>query len=164
MKNKLIITGIITFLTLSVPKTGSSKENRYSGKKMPYFTSLGFNNVKSYVGPNIKYPLKYTYHHKHTPLKVINEFYNWRQVEDINKKQSWIFKTDLSNIKTATITKNTILFDDNNLQSEKIAKIQSGAIVKIKYCENDFCYGTIEHENSKIKGYILQNYLWGDLN
>ncbi len=160
MKKFLIITGIITIFTLSISKKIIAN-NRYSGENIPRFVSTRFDKIKSYVGPNTKYPIKYTYNYKNTPLKVINEFYNWRQVEDIDDKKSWIHVNDLTSIKTAMITKNTILFDDNNLQGQQTAKLQPNVIFKIKNCKDHFCYGEIEHKNSKLKGYILQKYLWG---
>lgn len=82
-------------------------------------------------------------------------------MEDINGKKSWVFVNDLSSIKTAIIIKNTILFDDTNKESEKLAKLQTHVIFKVKDCKDYFCYGEIEQENFKLKGYILQNYLWG---
>lgn len=154
------ITKIFTIFTLLISGKVIAN-NRYSGENIPRFVSIRFDKIKSYVGPNIKYPIKYTYYYKNTPLKVINEFYNWRQVEDIDNKKSWIHVNDLSSIKTAMITKNTILFDENNLQGQQIAKLQPSIIFKIKDCKGYFCYGEIEHKNFKLKGYILQKYLWG---
>lgn len=68
MKKFIIVTGIITIFTSFTLKKVMAN-NRYSGESIPRFVSTRFNKIKSYVGPDKKYPVKYTYNYKHTPFK-----------------------------------------------------------------------------------------------
>ena len=84
---------IITFLTIS--------EICYATKIK--FLSTKFNEVNVRNGPGLNHLLKYKILVEGYPLRVIDEFENWKKVEDFNGKFGWVSSSQLS-IKKSIIT------------------------------------------------------------
>src|SRR6056297_510066 len=76
---------------------------KVSGKPLPRFASLKSSEVNLRKGPNVKYPIVWTYKRKGYPMKIIAEFENWRKLKDKNGDSGWVHINLLSNSRKAVV-------------------------------------------------------------
>ena len=138
----------------------SADRSRFSGNPLPRFVSLRFNNINTRIGPSLEYPLKYTYNYKFQPVKIINEYFDWYEIEDINKDTSWIYKNNLSAGRYVITIKASLLYEDEKF-SDIVANIAKGSLFKLHDCKDNLCKVETNFNNTNYKGYIFKSDLWG---
>ncbi len=144
--NKYIIS--LFFIVLLVLSSSKAKSD---------FLSLKSNTVNMRVGPGLDYPVKWVYLKKNMPLKLINNFENWRQVRDMNGEEGWI-QVGLLSTNRYLVTKNiTIGYSDNK---KNFIKITIDPIVTLKFikCEEDICKVSVQG----YKVWVEKKNVWGD--
>ena len=151
---------IVLFLCINSVFVKAKEETRYSGNPIPRFASLKSGSINTRFGPAVTYPIQYIYKSQFQPVKVINEYYGWYQIQDINGDTSWVHKNYLSITKYAIPSENnTHLYLKDSTNTSIIANIDKGVILKVENCDDDFCY--IETLNKDYKGYIQKSKPWG---
>ncbi len=153
---KIIITLITIIIFSQVCSADIGKE---TGLEIPRYVSLKSNDANIRVGPSINYPIKIKYIIKNYPLKVLEEYENWRKVEDFRKNIGWIHKSLISGTRTGIIlsneNKNIKLF--NTLDGNTIGEIGKGNIVNLVKCKINWCLVSAKN----YKGWIDKKYIWG---
>lgn len=127
-----------------------------------YFVALKSKESNIRSGPNIRYPIKFKFTRKFEPLKVINKFENWRQVEDAEGDKGWIHISNLVVKKFAkTISKEKVnLYEKPSLDSRIEAHVGSNVLFTVINCKDAWC----RLEKDGLKGWMEKKYLWGAIN
>ena len=150
----MVFISIIIFSYSSNADTGKE-----TGLEIPRFVSLKSDDSNIRVGPSKNYPIEIKYIKKNYPLKVLEEYQEWRKVEDFEKNIGWIHKSLISGNRTGIVlskdNKNIDLL--NTLDGDIIGEIGKGNIVYIKKCKIDWCFVSIEN----FKGWVDKKYIWG---
>ena len=150
----LVIISIIIFCQVSNANIGKE-----TGLEIPRYVSLKSDNANIRVGPSKNYPIEIKYIKKNYPLKVLDEYEDWRKVEDFQKNFGWIHKSLISGTRTGIVLSN----DDktikllNTLNGKIIGEIGKGNIVYLEKCKIDWCLVS----SGNYKGWINKKYLWG---
>jgi SH3-like domain-containing protein len=151
----------MTFLVLiPILSDAANGEDRFSGLPIPRYVATAAKETNARYGPGLSYPLKWTYTKKNFPLKVIDEYYNWRKVIDFTGISSWVHQSVLSGKNHALILINekyTNLYNRPAEAKKTIAKIEKYSIVEVANCENKYCKVNIKG----YQGYIKEKDLWG---
>ncbi len=154
MRAIIFLIVIITFT-----KNTNSDIGKETGLEIPRYVSLKSNDANMRVGPSQNYPIAIKYIQKNYPLKVLEEYEDWRKVEDFKKNTGWIHKSLISGIRTGIILSN-----DNNtikllntLNGNIIGEIGKGNIVFIEKCKIEWCLVS----SGNYKGWIDKKYIWG---
>tara|TARA_B100000927_G_scaffold257871_1_gene226018 strand:+ start:88 stop:645 length:558 start_codon:yes stop_codon:yes gene_type:complete len=130
-----------------------------TGLEIPRYVSLKSNDANIRVGPSINYPIEIKYIVKNYPLKVLEEYEEWRKIEDFKKNIGWIHKSLISGTRTGIISskdnKNIDLL--NTLDGSVIGEIGDGNIIYLEKCKIDWCLVSIEN----FTGWIHKKYIWG---
>ena len=154
MKIIIVFISFLFFSELSNADIG--KETRL---EIPRYVSLKSNDANIRVGPSINYPIEIKYIIKNFPLKVLEEYEEWRKVEDFKKNIGWIHKSLISGNRTGIIlsndSKNIELF--NTLGGNVVGEIGKGNIVKLEKCKIEWCLVSVGNYN----GWIEKKYIWG---
>ena len=58
--------------------------------KLPRFASLRSGDVNLRVGPGESYPIEWVYKRKDMPVQIIEEFENWRRIQDWQGSKGWV--------------------------------------------------------------------------
>ena len=128
MQIAIAFISIIIFSQISNADIGKE-----TGLEIPRYVSLKSNDANIRVGPSKNYPIEIKFIKKNYPLKVLEEYEDWRKVEDFQKNFGWIHKSLISGIRTGIVLSNdnkTIKLL-NTLNGNIIGEIGSGNIVKI---------------------------------
>jgi hypothetical protein len=72
-------------------------------RKPPYWQSLKADEVNMRVGPGEDYGIRFVYHRRHLPVKILRIKENWRFVEDPDGVRGWMVINFLGNERTATV-------------------------------------------------------------
>ena len=152
---------IILFLLTNLTNVYAN-ESRFSGNPIPRFVSITKAPSNTRVGPDINYPIKYIYQTKHQPVKVVNEYYGWYQIEDINGDLSWIHKNATGKSDYVMTTHdNTKLYQKKKLTSKIVAKVNRGTTFKVLKCSSGFCKVETTFNDTLFKGFLIEDGLWG---
>ena len=150
----LVFISIIIFSKVSNADTGKE-----TGLEIPRYVSLKSNDANIRVGPSMNYPIEIKYILKNYPLKVLEEFEDWRKVEDFKNNIGWIHKSLISGSRTGIVlskdNKNIELL--NTLGGKVIGEIGKGNIIILEKCKIDWCL--ISRGN--FRGWMDKKHIWG---
>ena len=151
---------IITFISIIILSNISSADiGKETGLEIPRYVSLKSDDANIRVGPSKNYPIEIKYVKRNYPLKVLEEYEEWRKVEDFNNNIGWIHKSLISGIRTGIVlsndSKNIKLF--NTSGGNVIGEIGMGNIVFLEKCKIDWCLVS----SGNFKGWMDKKYIWG---
>lgn len=145
-----------------------SQKKQMETNSSPDFISTKYAETNLRTGPSLDYPIIYTYNIRKMPLKVIDTYMEWYQIEDIFGQKGWVYKNLVSSTKNGIILKETEVKISNNKLAKVIAIIKPYNIVRILNCNSlqHLCKIEffVEERNINYKGWIPQSALWGDTN
>ncbi|WP_370931703.1 SH3 domain-containing protein [Bartonella sp. DGB1] len=133
-----------------------------TGLPIPRYVSLKAKTTNVRVGPGVQYRIAWTFTQRSLPVKIINEYDNWRYIEDYTGSKGWITAGLLSSSKYILVAPNKKnrhykLYNKKDVKSNIIAQISSGAIGSLKICEDNWCKVVFD----RVTGWIEKKYLWG---
>ena len=147
------------FLLIFFNEVNATNVGKVTGFPIPRFVSLKSDLSNLRIGSSKDFPIKLQYTTSHLPVEIIQEYEDWRKINDFDKNAGWIHKSLLSGSRYGIINQQysepvKIL---NKPQGKVVGEIGKKNIVKLKRCLIDWCY--IEIDNNK--GWILKINLWG---
>ncbi len=152
-----IVIAIISIIIFS--QVSNADIGKETGLEIPRYVSLKSDDANIRVGPSKNYPIEIKYIKKNYPLKVLEEYEEWRKVEDFNKNIGWIHKSLISGIRTGIVlsndNKNIKLL--NTLNGNVIGEIGSGNIVFLEKCKIDWCLVSF----GNYRGWVDKKNIWG---
>ena len=130
-----------------------------TGLEVPRYVSLKSNDSNIRVGPSKNYPIAIKYKINNFPIKIIEEYEDWRKIIDYEYNTGWIHKSlikgDRSVIVISSNNKNIYIF--NTIKGKKIGEVTEKTILNLHKCKINWCL--VSKNNSK--GWIEKKYLWG---
>ena len=151
---------VMAFILIIIFSQASNADiGKETGLEIPRYVSLKSNDANIRVGPSKNYPIEIKYIKKNYPLKVLEEYEEWRKVEDFKKNIGWIHKSLISGTRTGIVLSN----DDktikllNTLDGDIVGEIGKGNIVYLEKCKTDWCLIS----SGNYKGWIDKKYIWG---
>ena len=151
---------IIAFISIIIfSQICNAEIGKETGLEIPRYISLKSNDANIRVGPSKNYPIEIKYIKKNYPLKILEEYEDWRKVEDFKKNIGWIHKSLISGIRTGIVLSNDnkkikLL---NTLDGNVIGEIGNGNIVFLEKCKIDWCLVSI----GDFEGWMDKKYIWG---
>ena len=150
---------IILFITIIIFTQNTFAEiGKETRLEIPRYVSLKSNDANIRVGPSKKYPIVLKYTIKNYPLKVLEEYEEWRRVEDFKQNTGWIHKSLITGKRTGIILsdeKNVKLL--NTLNGNVIGEIGKRNIVYLEKCKINWCLVSLGNFN----GWMDKKYIWG---
>ena len=144
---------IIIFCSLFI----FSFQNSYSSEE--YFRTLRNDKVNLRLGPSFDYPIKIIYKKKYLPVLIKDKSENFRKIQDHENNSGWVHISQLSKKKSVITTKNVILFRKPTMYSKPLANIETGRLLIISKCKENWCKVRTEDYS----GWIKRDNVWGRL-
>ena len=121
------------------------------------FLSLKKNKTNVRYGPGKTHAVKYIYRKKNLPIKQIDKKDNWRRIVDLKNNSGWIHDSQLKQSNSIIILGDKILFKKPTEFSKPIARLETGRLLVVKRCENNWC-----HVNTDgYSGWVKTVNIWG---
>ena len=129
-----------------------------TGHPLPRFMTLKSNKVFMRTGPSLQHPPIYIYQRRGMPMKVLREFYVWREVVDIDGTRGWIHATNLLLKRRGMIIGGEAkIMAAASPDAPIVAQAEKGVVVALLTCEGAWCRIT----HSDLRGWIERRHLWG---
>lgn len=130
-----------------------------SGKPVPRFVSLKFDEVNGREGPSLDHPILWVYHQKGLPLQVVAETPDWRKVRDPEGALTWMHARTLSDRPTVVVASEGPVALKTRARTEAgvLALVDPGVVFELDRCEAAWC----RVEGRAASGWIAANALWG---
>ena len=127
--------------------------------ELPRFVSLKSNDSNIRVGPSMNYPILLKYITYDFPLKVVEEYEDWRKIIDFDDNTGWIHKSLIKGERTGIILSSDYnkIKMYNTISGRMIGEIEVGSIVVIPKCKTNWCFIKIKDH----KGWINKKFIWG---
>ena len=129
--------------------------NAFSNEE--YFLTLRNDKVNLRLGPSFNYPIKIIYKKKYLPILVKDKSENFRKIQDHENNSGWIHISQLSKKKSGITIQDTILYKRSTMYSKPLAKIETGRLLLISKCKDEWCKAKV----SSYKGWLKKESLWG---
>ena len=129
--------------------------NAFSNEE--YILTLRNDKVNLRLGPSFNYPIKIIYKKKYLPLLVKDKSENFRKIQDHENNSGWIHISQLSKKKSGITIQDTILYKRSTMYSKPLAKIETGRLLLISKCKDEWC----KVKTDDYKGWVKKESLWG---
>ncbi len=157
---KISMQILIAFISIIIfSQVCNADIGKETGLEIPRYVSLKSNDANIRVGPSKNYPIEIKYINKNYPLKVLEEYEDWRKVEDFQKNFGWIHKSLISGTRTGIVisNKNKSIKLLNTLNGNVTGEIGRGNIVFLEKCKIDWCLVSF----GNYRGWIDKKNIWG---
>ena len=129
--------------------------NAFSNEE--YFLTLRNDKVNLRLGPSFNYPIKIIYKKKYLPILVKDKSENFRKIQDHENNSGWVHISQLSKKKSGITIQDTILYKRSTIYSKPLAKIETGRLLLISKCNDEWC----KAKTDDYKGWVKKESLWG---
>jgi SH3-like domain-containing protein len=138
----------------------SSKAQTTTADKLPRFASLRSDEVNLRVGPGENYPIEWVYKRKDMPVEIIEEFQNWRKIQDWQGTNGWILDRMVTSKRAVIVAGTTrLLYRRPDPSSQVAARAEPGVIARLIECQGPWC----RIEAGGYSGWVQRGEVWGVL-
>ncbi len=124
-----------------------------------YFLTLRNEKVNLRLGPSFDYPIKIIYKKKYLPVLIKEKSENFRKVQDHENNSGWVHISQLSKKKSVITTNNLVLYKRSTIYSKPLANIETGRLLIISKCKEDWC----KIRTEGYSGWVKRDNIWGRL-
>ncbi|MDE2334986.1 MAG: hypothetical protein KGK10_10655 [Rhodospirillales bacterium] len=107
----------------------------------PFWESLRASEVYLRQGPGLQYPIRWIYHRRGLPVKVLRKFDVWRLVVDPAGDRGWIHEVLLTRVRGFMVTAKSVLLRARPEPSARaVALLEEGVTGRLRACPpGDWC-------------------------
>jgi SH3-like domain-containing protein len=164
MKPRLILWAIALTLMLSMPSATpfaaetETEVGTVTKLPIPRYVSLRSSKINVRRGPGLDYRKDWVFKRAGWPVKIVDEYGDWRRIVDKDEATGWVFHAMLTGRRTVLITGDTVFFRKKpRVTAEATAGAERGVIAKLRQCEQEWC----EVEQDGHRGWVLKRDVWG---
>ena len=127
-------------------------------EKVPRFASLRSDEVNLRVGPGENYPIAWVFKRKDMPVEIVEEFQNWRRVEDWQGDKGWVVDRMVTG-KREVIVAGAVraLYRQPDPGAPIVARAEPGVIARLLEFQGPWCH----IEAGGYKGWVQRREVWG---
>ena len=147
---------LLIILLLACPAFAEDEQDK--SLPVPRFVSLRSNEVNMRVGPGSRYSINWVYKKEGTPVEIIQEFEDWREIRDVDGTKGWVNKQMLQGKRFAVVkSKLAVLRRAPDAKARPIIRAEARVVGKLIECDVDWCKMQIDGH----KGWIEKTNIWG---
>lgn len=127
------------------------------------YASLKKKQVNWRTGPGEKYPIRWIYQEQGYPVKVLDTYDIWKQVQEADGSIGWVHEKMISDKRTALVREEGVLTDKPALDGRPIAIVEVGSVGRIIKCpaEESYCLMAFKYQDKDVKGWFNKKAVWG---
>jgi SH3-like domain-containing protein len=129
-------------------------------EKLPRFASLRSDDVNLRVGPGENYPIEWVLKRKEMPVQVLEEFQNWRRVQDWQGDKGWVLDRMITGKRAVIVDGNVrVLYRQPDPASPPVARAEPGVIARLIDLQGTWC----RVDAGGYRGWVRRSEVWGVL-
>lgn len=160
MRRHVWFVSFVVMVTTMVLGAGAGAEStgRVTGLPVPRFVSIGVEVANLRLGPRSSYDVVAVYRRRGLPLRIVDEFDTWRQVEDHEGTRGWMHQRLLSGRRTVMVRDAPLTLrrgptDD----AEPILVAEPLVMAELLRSEGAWCFVEVDGR----RGWLPADGLWG---
>jgi len=149
---------LLLFIASSLPSLNSFAAKQI--EPVNYFASTRSNETNVRAGPGQNYPIKFTFKIRALPVRVINEYDNWNEIEDFEGQNGWVTQSLLTKKRTLLVRTSKSFVNVHSKDNEKsrvILRLENNVIGDYLKCVEGWCGIKIDGK----KGWVQKIDLFG---
>jgi SH3-like domain-containing protein len=125
---------------------------------LPRYVSLRGSKVRARRGPGLEYRIDWVFQRTGLPVRVIDEYGNWRRIADSDNAGGWVYHALLTGRRMALITAPEVAFRaEPDGTSAITAHAEQGVVARLLKCRAEWC----EVETKGAGGWLPKTTIWG---
>ena len=137
------------------PRLGSA-----TGMPLPRYAALGSNQVNMRIGPDLRYPIDWTYQRKDLPVQIIDEFQHWRRIRDPEGTEGWVQRPLLTSRRTFLVQgAERVLRGRAEEGAAPVARLKPGVIGRLRHCAENSPWCEVQVRD--YRGWLKRSEIWG---
>ncbi|HUF56474.1 MAG TPA: SH3 domain-containing protein [Thermohalobaculum sp.] len=125
---------------------------------LPRYVSLRSNEINVRRGPGLDYRKDWVFRRAGLPVRVVDEYGDWRRIVDSDGAGGWVYHSLLSGRRTVLVTSPMATLRDRPVETAvPVAEAEQGVVARLDACEPRWCRIAIEG----VEGWALREALWG---
>jgi SH3-like domain-containing protein len=148
------------FVALFAAATAAADAQTIPTDKLPRFVSLRSDEVNLRVGPGENYPIEWIFKRRDMPVEIIEQFQNWRRVQDWQGDEGWVLDRMVTAKRQVVIAGMTRgLHKAPDAASPLVARAEPGVIAKLIDLQGPWC----RIQAGAFRGWVRRDEVWGVL-
>ena len=125
---------------------------------LPRYVSLRSSEINVRRGPGLDYRKDWVFRQAGMPVRVIEEYGDWRRVVDKDDAGGWVYHAMITGRRTVLIIGDNVLFREKPTEiAAATAKAEQGVVARLRACAVDWC----EVEAEGHRGWVPKGMIWG---
>ena len=125
---------------------------------LPRYVSLRSSEINVRRGPGLDYRKDWVFRRAGMPVRVIEEYGDWRRVVDKDDAGGWVYHAMITGRRTVLITSDNVLFREQPTEiAAATAKAEQGVVARLRSCAQNWC----EVEAGGHRGWVPKGMIWG---
>ncbi|NBC36095.1 hypothetical protein GTZ99_05930 [Novosphingobium sp. FSY-8] len=160
MKRKVFqaLAGVLAAMSLAMPMSTLASPKVY---KTPFWGSLTDPKVNMRLGPGEDYGIRFEYHRKLLPVRVLRIWQGWAFVEDPDGAKGWMLLKFAVGPQTAVVKGKrggvAPVHEAPDAGSRVLWRLAPGVVGRVSSCEDGWCRFDVEGR----VGFVRSVSLWG---
>jgi SH3-like domain-containing protein len=125
---------------------------------VPRYVSLRSSEINVRRGPGLDYRKDWVFHRAGLPVRIIEEYGDWRRIVDKDDAGGWVYHAMLTGRRTVQVTaEEVVLREDPSEAAAPVARAEQGVVARLEACQPDWC----EVEAEGHAGWVPKSAIWG---
>jgi SH3-like domain-containing protein len=125
---------------------------------VPRYVSLRSSEINVRRGPGLDYRKDWVFHRAGLPVRIIEEYGDWRRIVDKDDAGGWVYHAMLTGRRTVLVTaEETVLHSEPSETAQPVARAEQGVVARLEQCRPDWC----EIEAEGLEGWVSKAAIWG---
>ena len=127
------------------------------------YASLKKSEVNWRTGPGEKYPIQWVYREVGYPVRVLDAYDVWRQVQDVAGTVGWVHQNMLTDRRTVLVRQEGVLTRKPDNKSKPVAFVEPETVARVLKCpeHTDKCLLSFRFQDEEYKGWFPRRLVWG---
>lgn len=158
---QVLVLALVACVLAIVPRgtlAGEPRLGTVTNLPVPRYVSLRSDRINVRRGPGLDYRKDWVFQREGLPVRVIDEYGDWRRIVDHDDASGWIYHAMITGRRTVLITEDRTVFRREPTDTAPAtAEAEQGVIASLRRCGPDWC----EVEKDGHVGWVRKKAVWG---
>lgn len=125
---------------------------------VPRYVSLRSDRINVRRGPGLDYRKDWVFRRAGLPVKIIDEYGDWRRIVDMDQAGGWVYHAMLTGRRTVVVVgDDAVLRAEPDETAQARARAEQGVVARLHSCRKDWC----RIESGGYRGWVEKTAIWG---
>ena len=155
----LALIALLALAPVAPPRAALGQElGPVSNLPLPRYVSLRSSEINVRRGPGLDYRKDWVFRRAGLPVKIIDEYGDWRRIVDKDDAGGWVYHAMLTGRRTVLILEDGVALRRGPAEAASArAVVEQGVVARLQSCNQEWC----RIEADGYSGWVRKSSLWG---